>query len=133
MDNLKRPRRTRVMLPGLGSAVALIALAGCQSYDRVPLELTDHRASLDARLVATEPISKFVERLSEAGNQVPERFDPNDGLSPAEGEVLAMFYNPDLRLARLRRSLLDLRSRCRWPSDRRRHRRWYRAIGTHLP
>ncbi|MEQ8850928.1 MAG: TolC family protein [Phycisphaerales bacterium] len=101
MDNLKRPRRTRVMLPGLGSAVALIALAGCQSYERVPLELTDHRASLDARLVATEPISKFVERLSEAGNQVPERFDPNDGLSPAEGEVLAMFYNPDLRLARL--------------------------------
>lgn len=101
MDNLKRPRRTRVMLPGLGSAVALIVLASCQSYERVPLELADHRAALDARLVATEPISYFVERLSEAGNQVPERFDPNDGLSPAEGEVLALFYNPDLRLARL--------------------------------
>jgi outer membrane protein TolC len=89
------------MLPGLGSAVALIVLAGCQSYERVPLELADHRAALDARLIATEPISYFVERLSEAGNQVPERFDPNDGLSPAEGEVLALFYNPDLRLARL--------------------------------
>ena len=101
MDNLKRPRRTRVMLPGLGSTFALIALAGCQSYERAPLDLADHRASLDARLVATEPISYFVERLSEAGNQVPERFDPNDGLSPAEGEVLALFYNPDLRLARL--------------------------------
>ena len=101
MDNLKRPPRTRVMLPGLGSAVALIVLAGCQSYERVPLELADHRAALDARLIATEPISYFVERLSEAGNQVPERFDPNDGLSPAEGEVLALFYNPDLRLARL--------------------------------
>lgn len=101
MDNLKRPPRTRVMLPGLGSAVALIVLAGCQSYERVPLELADHRAALDARLIATEPISFFVERLSEAGNQVPERFDPNDGLSPAEGEVLALFYNPDLRLARL--------------------------------
>lgn len=101
MDNLKRPRRTRVMLPGLGSAVTLIALAGCQSYERAPLELADHRAALDARLATTEPISDFVERLSEAGNQVPERFDPNDGLSPAEGEVLALFYNPDLRLARL--------------------------------
>lgn len=101
MDNLKRPPRTRVMLPGLGSAVALIVLAGCQSYERVPLELADHRAALDARLIATEPISYFVERLSEAGNQVPERFDPNDGLSPAEGEVLALFYNPDLRLTRL--------------------------------
>ena len=101
MDNLKRPRRTRVMLPGLGSTFALIALAGCQSYERLPLELANHRAALDARLVATEPISDFVERLSEAGNQVPERFDPNDGLSTAEGEVLALFYNPDLRLARL--------------------------------
>lgn len=101
MDNLKRPRRTRAMLPGLGSAVALTALAGCQSYERVPLELADHRAALDARLVATEPISDFVERLAEAGNQVPDKFDPNDGLSPEEGEVLALFYNPDLRLARL--------------------------------
>ena len=66
MDNLKRPRRTRVMLPGLGSTFALIALAGCQSYERVPLELADHRAALDARLAATEPISDFVERLSGA-------------------------------------------------------------------
>ncbi len=101
MDNMKRPRRTRVMQPGLGSAVALTALAGCQSYERAPLEMADHRVALDTRLAATEPISDFVERLSGAGNQVPERFDPNDGLSPAEGEVLALFYNPDLRLARL--------------------------------
>lgn len=88
------------MLPGLGSTIALIALAGCQSYERVPLELAEHRAALDARLTATESISDFVQRLSEADNQVPKRFDPNDGLSPAEGEVLALFYNPDLRLAR---------------------------------
>jgi outer membrane protein TolC len=101
MDNLKRPRRTRAMLPGLGSAVSLVTLAGCQSYERAPLELADHRAALDARLVATEPIAAFVERLSQSCNRVPERFDPSDGLSPAEGEVLALFYNPDLRLARL--------------------------------
>lgn len=101
MDNLQRPRRTRAMLPGLSSAVALITLTGCQSYERVPLELAPHRAALDARLDATEPIARFVERLKQERSTVPARFDPSDGLSLAEGEVLALFYNPDLRVARL--------------------------------
>ncbi len=101
MDNLKRPRRARAALPGLGSAAAFIMLAGCQSYERAPLELVDHRAALDARLDESESIARFVDRLSENSSATPERFDPSDGLSPAEGEVLALFYNPDLRLARL--------------------------------
>ena len=36
-----------------------------------------------------------------AARRSPEQFDLSDGLSPAEGEVLALFFNPDLRLARL--------------------------------
>lgn len=101
MDNLKRLRRTQAMLLGPGLAAALITLTGCQLYERVPLDLAGHHATLDARLVATEPIARFFERLAKAGNPSPERFDLSDGLSPAEGEVLALFYNPDLRLARL--------------------------------
>lgn len=89
------------MLPGLGSVVTLITLAGCQSYERVPLDLAGHHARLDARLVAAEPIARFYKRLAKAGYPSPERFDVSDGLSPDEGEVLALFYNPDLRLARL--------------------------------
>ncbi|MEL6499708.1 MAG: TolC family protein [Planctomycetota bacterium] len=101
MNHLKRPRRTRVVLPGLGSAVALLTLVGCQSYERVPLDLADHRAAFDTRLDTTEPISRFVDRLAEQGHAVPDCFDPGDGLSVAEGEVLALFYNADLRIARL--------------------------------
>lgn len=101
MNHLKRPRRPRVALPGLGSAVALLTLVGCQSYERVPLDLADHRAAFDTRLDTTEPISRFVDRLAEQGHAVPGRFDPSDGLSVAEGEVLALFYNADLRIARL--------------------------------
>lgn len=101
MNNLRRPRRTRAMAPGLGSVVALSALGGCQSYERAPLELAGHRAVLDSRVDATEPIARFIERLAQHSSAVPERFDLSDGLSPAEGEVLALFYNPDLRLARL--------------------------------
>lgn len=101
MNNLMRPRRTRVKLPGIGSAVALCVLAGCQSYKRAPLDLADHRAALDARQEVYEPIALFADRLGKDGFSVPERFDPSDGLTLAEGEVLALFYNSDLRLARL--------------------------------
>lgn len=101
MNNLMRPRPTRAMLPRLGSAVAICALAGCQSYERVPLDLADHRAAMNARAGTAEPISRFLERLAAEGSAVPERFNLADGLSPAEGEVFALFYNPDLRLARL--------------------------------
>ena len=100
MNHLKRPRPTRVALPGLGSAVALLTLVGCQSYERVPLDLADHRDGFHTRLDATEPISRFIDRLAEQGHVVPDRFDPSDGLSVAEGEVLALFYNADLRIAR---------------------------------
>lgn len=101
MDECNHPRFARRILPMLGSAVGATLLAGCQSFERAPLDLTEHRASFENRLEAAESISGFVERLASDGMSAPERFDLSDGLSPAEGEVLALFYNPDLRLARL--------------------------------
>lgn len=85
----------------LSLAVGTVALAGCQSFERMPIDLAEHRSAFDARLEATESIARFAERLSKNGSSAPDRFDLSDGLSPAEGEVLALFYNPDLRLARL--------------------------------
>ncbi len=79
----------------------MFLLAGCQSYERAPLDLGSHRAIVDLRLQQTEQLSAFAERLAERRAGTPEPFDPTDGLSPEEGEVLALFYNPDLRLARL--------------------------------
>tara|TARA_R110002072_G_scaffold101703_1_gene224003 strand:- start:6892 stop:8385 length:1494 start_codon:yes stop_codon:yes gene_type:complete len=101
MNHLKFPLCTRAVLPGLGSAITLLTLTGCQSYERRPLDLAEHRAVYDARLDTTEPISRFIDRLTEQGQAVPDRFDPSDGLSVAEGEVIALFYNPELRIARL--------------------------------
>lgn len=85
----------------LGLAVGAITLAGCQSFERAPIDLTGYRSSFNERLEATESVAKFVDRLGTVGSPAPERFDLSDGLSPAEGEVLALFYNPDIRLARL--------------------------------
>lgn len=100
MDNQDRPRRPRAV-PCIRYAALATLLAGCQSYERAPLDLHAHAADLAARASMTGPLREFVEVLATSGSSVPDRFDFSDGLSPPEGEVLALFYNPDLRLARL--------------------------------
>ncbi|MDX9911401.1 MAG: TolC family protein [Phycisphaerales bacterium] len=99
MDILRSPRCARALAPALGAAACL--LAGCQGYERAPIDLAQHRARIDARAGESEPVLRFLDRLGAAGSDVPEAFDLSDGLTPAEGEVLALFYNADLRLARL--------------------------------
>ena len=101
MNLNQRPRMSRALPAAVGAAVAC-TLGACQSYEPVPLDLGAHRASLELRSQNTEPVARFAERLAAGGGEVPERFDVADGLSPAEGEVLALFYNPNLRLARAR-------------------------------
>lgn len=92
------PPRAR---PACGALLAIALLAGCQSYVEAPLALDAHATAVDGRMNSLEPVSAFAERLRHAGADVPDRFDPADGLTAAEGEVLALFYNPDLRLARM--------------------------------
>jgi len=101
MDNILRSRCTRALMFLLCSPAMISALSACQSYKRAPLDLASHNAALNTRLVATDPIVQFLERLDKGSPGTPDRFDLADGLSLAEAEVLALFYNPDLRLARL--------------------------------
>ncbi len=83
-----------------GTALAITMLAGCQSYEPAPLDLARYSDRLQHRLIEVEPLSAFAHRLT-AGHEIPSRFDPADGLTVAEGEVLALFFNPELRIARL--------------------------------
>ena len=78
-----------------------IVVVGCQSYEPAPLNIDTYRENLDTRLFDIEPLSAFVERLDTLSGGEPTRFDFSDGISPSEGEVLALFYNPDLQIARL--------------------------------
>ena len=73
---------------------------GCQSYEPAPLDIGLYHNALETRLVDIEPVIAFAERLA-IENGVPAQFDITDGISPAEGEVIALFYNPELRIARL--------------------------------
>ncbi|MEM1098581.1 MAG: TolC family protein [Planctomycetota bacterium] len=79
----------------------IVPLAGCQSYQPVPLDLEQYRAEAASRLDEQETLRAFSQRLGTDTDQ-PDLFDLDDGIDAAEAEVIALFYNRDLRLARLR-------------------------------
>lgn len=89
------------MIAGAAGVALGVAVGGCQSYERSALDLGSHRAAFEGRLDDGEAIAAFAARLGAEGEPAPTRFDLSDGLSLAEGEVVALFFNADLRLARL--------------------------------
>ncbi len=77
-------------------------LAGCQSYERKPLDLVVTRDAWQSRSPSDETARQFADRLSGAeGRADTYRFDPSDGLTLAEAEPVALVFNRDLRVARL--------------------------------
>lgn len=78
----------------------LLLVGGCRSYEAVPLDLSAHREAWRARMPSDDAVVAFAARLAQSGE--PCEFDLSDGLNLAEGEVVALVFNPDLRLARLR-------------------------------
>lgn len=52
-------------------------------------------------MAGDEPVRAFAARLAESADE-PSVFDLSDGLSLSEAEIVALVFNPDLRLARLR-------------------------------
>ncbi|MBC8310415.1 MAG: TolC family protein [Phycisphaerales bacterium] len=89
----------------LSGSVCFLALVffivGCQSYEPSPLDIGSYRNSLETRLIDIEPVSSFANRLS-VDNNAPDKFSIIDGITSSEGEVIALFYNPELRIARLK-------------------------------
>lgn len=80
----------------------MVVIAGCQSYETSPLDAAAHRESWHARTPADASVEAFAEQLRQVTPDEPAAYDPSDGISVAEGELIALVYNPDLRLARLR-------------------------------
>lgn len=80
-------------------------LSGCQSYERQPLDLNATRSVWLTRSAADQSVRDFAATLqatqSDATAPGATSFDPTDGLTLAEAEVVAMVWNPDLRMARL--------------------------------
>lgn len=107
-----RPPTTTAALCALG------ILAGCQSYERRPLDLAAHREAWHARTLDRETLADFLERLEEAS--ADGELDLADGVSLHEGQLVALVFNPELRLARLRvaRSAAGAEHAGRWSDPR---------------
>ena len=83
-------------------AGTLSGLAGCQSYERKPLDLDATRSAWLTRSPADPSVRAFAAALDQAerGSRA-DGFEPSDGLSLAEAEAVVLVFNPDLRQARL--------------------------------
>lgn len=88
-------RRTAVH----GVYMTTLLLAGCAGYERRDLDVNATREAWLARTADSESVLAFTKKLSE--QERTTTFDPHDGLTLAEGEVVALVFNPDLRIARL--------------------------------
>lgn len=82
----------------LGLALPSI-LVGCQTYQPRPLQPIKHLDTWFARSVQDASLRVFIDSLDQ--QHTTQAFDPTDGLELHEAEQVALFYNPDLRLARL--------------------------------
>jgi len=85
-----------------GVLVAAAFLASCQSYEPRPLDSEAHREAWRARTLEGASLREFLDRLEDRSDSAAEEFDPADGLSLREGQLVALVFNPSLRLARLR-------------------------------
>lgn len=86
---------------GVSAASCAALLAGCQSYSPRPLDLQAYRLELESRTASEDSVARFAGRLANLEGGVPSRFDASDGISASEAEVLALFFNAELRMARL--------------------------------
>lgn len=82
------------------TTVAMLGATGCQSYRAEPLDLEGYRAGLELARIDPVPIREYARSLGGAERGIAEAFDLRDGVTLAEGEVLALFLNPSLRVAR---------------------------------
>jgi outer membrane protein TolC len=81
-----------------------VLLAGCQRYQPAPIDVPGYGALWDARGPADARVVEYARRLAAAGPATAPAvaYDPADGLTLREAEVVALVFNPQLRAARAR-------------------------------
>mgnify|MGYP002783715589 CR=1 FL=1 len=103
-DRTARGLRPQIATLSLAGLIA-IATGGCQSYERRPLDIPGHQAAFLARTPESPEVKAFADGLAaRSPKPAPEAvaFDPGDGITCEEAEVIAIVFNADLRVARLR-------------------------------
>ncbi|MBY0311668.1 MAG: TolC family protein [Phycisphaerales bacterium] len=94
--------RLRRPLAGLSLAgIVALAAGGCQSYEHRPLDMAGHQTAFLARTPENPEVQSFAASLAASAPQSGE-FNPADGITCEEAELIALVFNADLRVARLR-------------------------------
>lgn len=93
-------RPSRLALTTL-AAVLLHALTACQTYRARPLDLPGHYQQFLSRAPESSDARAGVALIAPSHPGL-ETFEPTDGVSCLEAEALAIVFNADLRVARLR-------------------------------
>ena len=74
----------------------------CESSQSSSIKIfNDYAEIYNARTSELNSLVHFANELHETHDNIVDSFDATDGLSPEEGEVVALFFNPNLRLSRL--------------------------------
>lgn len=85
----------------IAATSSVLLLASCQTFDRKPLDLTAHSLKWKNQSASDQKVRDFAEQLA-ASSPGAVSFNPANGVSLAEGKLIARVYNPDLRVARLK-------------------------------
>lgn len=80
---------------------AALLVAGCQSYQPMPLDTEGHLEDWQARDPAAASVVEYASRLNDRDSGDRGPFDIRDGVGLAEAEVVTLFFNPGLRVQRL--------------------------------
>ena len=78
-----------------------LLLVACQRYSPAPLDLAKHRSLMERRTPSSARVAAYAKEIA-ATTPHANNYDPDDGLTLDEAEVVTLFLNPQLRLARLR-------------------------------
>lgn len=101
-------KRRDLRRAGCASVAGLLLLVagGCQSYERRPLDVAGHHAAFLARTPESPEVRAFAQTLASSATTAQQDhvpvFNPTDGIACDEAEVIALVFNADLRLARLK-------------------------------
>lgn len=90
------------MRHALSLLLILSWISGCKTYQPAPLDLADYQQNKLKRSPSMNSVQDFARRLNSAQPDSPLHFEPQDGLTLGEAEIVALVLNPELRIQRLR-------------------------------
>lgn len=90
-----------------GLCLLALTLPGCHSYSPRPLDLQSAQQSFLTRTADSPAVMAFAERLRGSQGATDWAFDPANGIDAREAAALAMVFNPDLRVARLKAGVTE--------------------------